>query len=87
MRFSVYQTWKFNLGFLMTPTAESDPEFVMGYGKNGTSVYEAPWDRFQPYLVGLMLGYILHKTRGKKIEINPRLNLLCWQENIFLTFC
>ena len=71
----------------MTPTAESDPEFVMGYGKNGTSVYEAPWDRFQPYLVGLMLGYILHKTRGKKIEINPRLNLLCWQENIFLNVC
>lgn len=27
--------------------------------------FRAPWNRFQPYLIGLLLGYILHLTRDK----------------------
>ena len=34
--------------------------------------YVVPWCRFQPYLVGLGLGYLLHKTRDlQKLPLNP----------------
>jgi len=82
----VYQTWKYDLGLILQPDQESDPEFALGYGTNGTSVYEAPWNRFQPYLVGILLGYILHLTRGQKIHINPKLNVLCWQAAFLTAF-
>ena len=72
--------------YLKIQPQESDPEFALGYGTNGTSVYEAPWNRFQPYLVGILLGYILHLTRGQKIHINPKLNVLCWQAAFLTAF-
>ena len=28
--------------------------------------YLVPWTRFQPYIVGMMLGFILHRMRDKK---------------------
>ena len=31
--------------------------------------YEKPWFRFQPYLIGMLLGYILFKTKNKEIKI------------------
>ena len=31
--------------------------------------YEKPWCRFQPYLIGMLLGYILHKTKNTEIKI------------------
>ena len=77
----MYQTWKFHLGLLLGNIPETDPHFLEGYAQVGSDTYVAPWNRFQPYLVGLMLGYVLHKTRGKQIAINPRLNIICWQEN------
>ena len=30
-----------------------------------SDVYDKPWCRIGPYAVGLILGYILHVTRGK----------------------
>ena len=34
--------------------------------------------RFQPYLLGVFLGYILYKTRGKTVRIPKILNLTLW---------
>ena len=31
--------------------------------------YMKPWFRFQPYLIGMLLGYILFKTKNKEIKI------------------
>ena len=31
--------------------------------------YEKPWFRFQPYLIGMLLGYILFKTKNKEVKI------------------
>ena len=41
--------------------------------------YFLPWARYQPYLVGILLGYILHHTRGQEIFINQQLNIILWQ--------
>jgi peptidoglycan/LPS O-acetylase OafA/YrhL len=46
--------------------------------------YTVPWARYQPYLVGILLGYILHYTRGQKVVINEQFNILMWQA-AFLT--
>ena len=43
------------------------------------SFYFAPWARYQAYLVGILLGYILHHTRGKKVVINEVSNIILWQ--------
>ena len=31
--------------------------------------YYKPWCRFQPYLIGMLMGFILHKTKNTKITI------------------
>ena len=31
--------------------------------------YFVPWCRFSPYVAGVVLGYILHKTKNKEIKI------------------
>ena len=38
--------------------------------------YIKPWCRIQPYLVGILLGYALHKTKNKEIKI-PKVILKC----------
>ena len=56
------------------------------------SLYFAPWNRYQPYLVwasfntlqifcqiGALFGYILHHTRGQKLKLDLVVNLLFWQ--------
>ena len=43
------------------------------------SFYFAPWARYQAYLIGILLGYVLHHTRGKAVQINEILNILVWQ--------
>ena len=34
------------------------------------SFYEAPWTRAQPYLMGILLAYILFKTKDQEINIH-----------------
>ena len=34
-----------------------------------THFYAAPYIRFQPYLIGILLGYYLYKTKDKEIRI------------------
>ena len=48
--------------------------------------YVAPWHRCQPYLLGILLGYALHKTKGKPFEMNSVLNILLWQASFLLAF-
>jgi len=41
--------------------------------------YVMPYARFQPYIVGIVLGYVLHKLRHKKtIDLNIIANLWLW---------
>ena len=32
--------------------------------------YVKPWNRFSPYIIGILLGYLLHRTKGKQIKIS-----------------
>jgi hypothetical protein len=32
--------------------------------------YVKPWNRFSPYIVGILLGYILHITKTKPFKIS-----------------
>ena len=32
--------------------------------------YVKPWNRFSPYIVGILLGYILHITKRKTIKLS-----------------
>lgn len=32
--------------------------------------YEMPYIRYQPYLIGMMMGYILFMTKGKEFKIH-----------------
>lgn len=47
----------------------------------------APWSRRnQCYILGLLCGYVLHNTKGRKIHIPPVINLLLWQFFLLLFF-
>ena len=35
--------------------------------------YLKPWCRFSPYIAGVVMGYILHRTKDKEIKI-PRVS-------------
>ena len=48
--------------------------------------YYVPWKRAQPYLLGLLVGYALYKTRGIQLNINPVINTLLWQASFLLAF-
>ena len=36
---------------------------------------------FFPTKVGVLLGYILHHTRGKAVKVDPVVNVVLWQVN------
>ena len=36
--------------------------------------YIVPWCRFSPYIIGILLGYILHTTKGGTMSV---VNFLC----------
>ncbi|CAG0892217.1 unnamed protein product [Darwinula stevensoni] len=40
--------------------------------------YVKPWTRFGPYLIGLVLGYILHRIKGKIIKLSKVVVLTGW---------
>jgi hypothetical protein len=41
-------------------------------------LYYAPWGRYQAYLIGIFLGYILHHLRGKSVNIPWYANIAGW---------
>ena len=75
---SIYETWTFKLGIDGNPLENSDPNFINGYGAL-PDFYREPWTRFQPYLVGILLGYILHKTKNMKFKMSHAMNVIGWQ--------
>ena len=54
----------------MLPVPEGGDEHYMDRN------YVVPWCRTSPYFAGVVLGYILHKTKNKKIKI-PRVCTQC----------
>ena len=50
------------------------------------SFYFAPWVRYQAYLIGIIVGYCLHHTRGKTFQINGVLNIILWQVAFLAAF-
>ena len=47
-----------------------------GYMQN---YYLVPWTRYQPYIVGMILGFILHRMRNKKnLKINSIMVTWIW---------
>ena len=66
-------------GILTFPNLETDLDYHDNF-------YDAPWTRYQAYLIGIVLGYVLHHTRGKQIEINQVLNILAWQVAFLAAF-
>ena len=46
--------------------------------------YEKPWCRFQPYLIGMLLGYVLHKTKNTEIKIPHVIFHLITKSTFFL---
>ena len=56
----VYHKWPATM--LLPPPQGGDDDFE---DKN----YLVPWCRFSPYVAGVVLGYILHKTKNKKMKI------------------
>ncbi|XP_006815119.2 nose resistant to fluoxetine protein 6-like [Saccoglossus kowalevskii] len=46
--------------------------------EEGAWLYTKPWYRLPNYLVGIVLGYILFKLNGKKVQINKYLNIFIW---------
>ncbi|XP_071491871.1 O-acyltransferase like protein-like [Diadema antillarum] len=45
---------------------------------NADLTYAKPYTRIQPYLVGMALGYIIFKLKGKKLKLNWGLMLVGW---------
>ena len=42
-----------------------------------TYFYDVPWTRFQPYLIGILFGYLLFVTKKKEIKIS-HVSLCCF---------
>jgi len=41
--------------------------------------YYVPWCRFQPYVLGLLLGFLLHRMRGtRKLPVSPHISVWIW---------
>merc|ERR1712179_398953 len=52
-----------------------DEEFFHG----GFSYYVKPWNRSQPYVLGILLGYTLHRMRNQPtLKISSMFNLWIW---------
>ena len=62
--FALHIHYKWPAASQMPVPEGGDPDYFL---KN----YVTPWCRFSPYVGGVVMGYILHKTKGKEIKI-PR---------------
>jgi len=66
---------------VLTATNDWPATPVMG-GPNAAAYfmdnYIKPWCRVSPYLVGIVLGYLLHATKNKPVKIPRVLNVILW---------
>ena len=44
--------------------------------------YAAPYVRFQPYLIGILVGYLLFRTKDKAVQIPHAFNLFLWEVSV-----
>lgn len=51
-----------------------------------THFYAAPYIRFQPYLIGILLGYLLYKTKSKEVRIPHGFNIIMWQLSLLTMY-
>lgn len=54
------------------------------------NVYIAPHMRFQPFLLGILFGYLLKQTRNLEIKLGRMINLMFWAISILFVvvlFC
>ena len=76
---AIYGCLTFYMGYV-TVHYSLGPEYTFGHDILGFrpsvnqfhdfhDYYSKPWFRFQPYLIGMLLGYILFKTKNKQIKI------------------
>ena len=49
-----------------------------------TWFYFKPWNRFSPYMVGILLGYVLHVTKSKPFKM-PQVTKFSWKNAIEAT--
>nr|XP_006818636.1 PREDICTED: nose resistant to fluoxetine protein 6-like [Saccoglossus kowalevskii] len=52
------------------------------YNPIGGWLYDKPYYRIQAYVVGIVLGFILYKTKNKNIEINKYVNVVLWMASV-----
>jgi len=65
----VYYKWP---ATVLTPVPEGGDPNIM------EKEYFMPWCRFSPYIGGVVLGYILYRTKEKEIRIPRVVNLMLW---------
>merc|ERR1712136_272974 len=65
----VYYMWP---ATVLTPVPEGGDPNIM------EKEYFMPWCRFSPYIGGVVLGYILYRTKEKEIRIPRVVNLMLW---------
>ena len=61
------------------PTLDTDYTYHVDF-------YTAPWARYQAYLIGILLGYILHHLRGKPVKIRKDVNIFVWEAAFLAAF-
>lgn len=59
------------MGFFTRPTDTNNPYYYYGY-------YVQIWTRFPPYILGIMLGWLLHKTKNRTIKLNKGVVISGW---------
>ncbi|XP_059352860.1 nose resistant to fluoxetine protein 6-like isoform X2 [Daphnia carinata] len=59
------------MGFFTRPTDTSNPYSYYGY-------YVQTWTRFPPYILGIMLGWLLHKTKNRTLKLNKGVVISGW---------
>nr|XP_022323723.1 nose resistant to fluoxetine protein 6-like [Crassostrea virginica] len=61
----------------MPPSLFSTSGSAQGFLEYFNKYYIKPWCRMGPYIIGILSGYLLYKTKSK-LRINRVLNLLIW---------
>ena len=84
------------LGLLLAASIAVPSALTYHYGwgpiSQGTSTknfmtwfYFKPWTRFSPYMVGILLGYVLHNTKSKPFKM-PQVTNFSWNIVINIFF-
>jgi len=90
--FVIYPLWKYPIigsviGIVITIIGTVIPLAIVwaenpwegGWSGVFEDFYIKPWNRIQPYIIGILVGFFLFKTKDNKtLPINFIINLICW---------